>query len=275
MSISVKNYKQKYVISPNSQGLLGRFKDIGLLIQDTSIKHATKMGISITALQAANLTWVLVRQQILLLRLPEVDEEIEIETRPSAITRLQCHRDFIIRDKKEEILGHSITNWVVLNMQTRRAERVPEFISSKYLTEDRLALPTLPIKPAHLPKGTKHTLVTARPEDIDINNHITSTRYVDFMLDAVPTEIKKEYRPLFFDIVYRGEGLEGDRIESRFESTELEEIRTLAPELIENLPQVEIKAFWHNLVKTKKKVLFITKENEKDLVRGLSLWIKE
>lgn len=275
MSTSVKNYKQKYVISANSKDKLESFKDIGLLIQNTSTEHSIRMGLSITALQAANLTWVLVRQQYLLLKLPEIDDEIEIETWPSALTRFQCRRDFTIRAKNGEILGHSLTSWAIVNMQTRRAERIPEFISSNYPTENRLAMPKLPLKPTPIPKGTHPAIFTAKVEDIDINNHVTNTRYVDFMLDAVPNEIRKKYRPLFFDITYRAESLEGDQIESKFEPTELKEIRELDPEFIALLPQGEIQAYWHNLVKMKKKVLFITKEDEKELVRGFSLWVKE
>jgi len=275
MSSQPKSYKQNFVIKPHAEGKTGIFKDIGRLVQDTSTEHSIRSGVSITALQAANLTWVLADQQFLLLRVPEPGEEIEIETWPSALSKIICRRDFTIRSKSGEVLGHSLTDWVVANLQTRKAERVPDFICNVYSPDEHFAMPELSLKPGRLPENTNQAVFTAESQDIDINEHVTSTRYVDFMLDTVYGKEGDLRRPLFYSISYRAESLEGDRIESRIAPADFAEIKTNDPNFASLLPAGEIKAYWHNLIKKKKKILFITKEEEKELTRGISLWIEE
>ena len=80
MSAAMESYKQIFTLPPGDEGEIGIFKNIGLFVQETSNEHSTRMGISITALQAANLTWVLARQQFLLFKMPKPGEKIEIET---------------------------------------------------------------------------------------------------------------------------------------------------------------------------------------------------
>ena len=275
MSAAMESYKQIFTLPPGDEGEIGIFKNIGLFVQETSNEHSTRMGISITALQAANLTWVLARQQLLLLQMPKPGEKVEIETWPSSLGKILCLRDFTIRNEEGKTLGHSLTNWAVVNMQTRKAERIPEFICHKYPSESNFAMPELNLKPSALPPENRREIFTARSEDIDINNHVTSTRYVDFMLDTIRNEGGAARRPLFLDIIYRAESLEGDRIESRIVPADANEMKELDKNFTELLPSGPLHAYWHNLVKMGKKILFITKESEKELVRGFSLWLKE
>lgn len=279
MNTANAGYKQNFILDDNYPDQLSIFKAICRFMQSVSTAHATQMGISLNALQAAGLTWVLARRQTLLLHRPSPGSEIEIETRPSALTSLTCRRDFIIREKNGALLGMSLTNWAVLNLQTRHAVRIPEFISSRYVTAAHEAMPELELKPRRLSPADAVAVASAREEDIDLNNHVTNTRYVDLMLDAVPDKIRRECRPAFCDIVYRAEGLAGDCIEIRRQKVNPSEaddiypaLRT-SPKLCELLDSQEYTGFRHSLVKRKTKFLFITREQEKELVRGFSLWI--
>ena len=275
MSAVMESHKKIFTLPPSDEGAVGTFKNIGLFIQETSSEHSSRMGISITALQAANLTWVLARQQFLLLQMPKPGEKVEIETWPSSLGKILCLREFTIRNEEGETLGHSLTDWAVVNMQTRKAERIPEFICHKYPSKSNFAMPELNLKPSALPSEDRRKIFTAQHEDIDINNHVTSTRYVDFMLDTARDVTDAGSRPLFLDIIYRAESLEGDRIESRIAPAEMDDVKELDNNFTALLPSGPICAYWHNLVKMKKKLLFITKEGEKELVRGFSLWLKE
>ncbi|MBQ4133745.1 MAG: hypothetical protein IJD04_08460 [Desulfovibrionaceae bacterium] len=112
MDDSFKSYRKNFILPETCRTQLEIFKDVGLFIQHASAAHSAQMGISINALQAAGFSWVLARQQTLLLQLPQPGEEIEIETWPSELTRLKCCRDYTERDKEGKILGHSLTEWV-------------------------------------------------------------------------------------------------------------------------------------------------------------------
>ncbi|MBQ4133744.1 MAG: hypothetical protein IJD04_08455 [Desulfovibrionaceae bacterium] len=157
-------------------------------------------------------------------------------------------------------------------METRRAERVPDFIVARHPSEVRHAMPEINIKPVQLEPAQTAANTTARSGDIDMNNHVTNTRYVDFMLDNVPGEVRSGCRPVFSDIIYRAEALEGDNIEIRRTEADPDEVCGSMPELDTFITEYKCLAFWHNLVKSKSRFLFITREKEKELVRGFTLW---
>ena len=232
------------------------------------------MGISINTLQAANLTWVLARQQSFLKTLPKPNDEIIIETCPSSISRIQCRRDFNIKNQAGDLLGHAIQNWVVLNMETRKAERVPEFISSRYPEEPKFMHPEIALKPNSLTKEYQIKEITTQQADIDINNHVNNMRYADFMLESTPLN-PQSYYPLMLDIIFRAESMKGDTISSRLKQLANDELTKLDQPLSITQPAGDVAGFWHTLVKNKKTMLFITKEAEKELVRGFSLWKKD
>ena len=71
MATAPLSYKQKFVLPDAQEGKLGIFKDICLFLQEVATTHSIQMGISINTLQAANLTWVLARQQSFLKTLPK------------------------------------------------------------------------------------------------------------------------------------------------------------------------------------------------------------
>ena len=266
----IDTYKQKFALSGNYQTPLDIFKETGMFIQSASFAHSMQMGLSINALQAGGFSWVLARQQTLLLRLPQPGTEIEIETWPSEMTRLKCFRDFTIRDNDGQILGHSLTDWVVLNLQTRHAERLPDFIAAKHPAKTRHAMPRFPLKPGPLEPQLAVAKRTAQAEDIDLNNHVTNASYVEFILDTVPEEIKTSCRPVFFDIHYRAEALEGEHLEIRRQEADPQDIAAVTPELDALLASHNCKAFWHSMVKRKSKLLFFAQE--KEFVRAFSLW---
>lgn len=208
---------------------------------------------------------------------PSPGAEITIETWPSTLSRLTCRRDFVIWENGET-LGLSLTDWAVLNLQTRRAERIPEFIAAKYPSAAPEAMPELNLKPAPLSPAEAVSLVPVRAADIDLNNHVTNTRYVELMLGAVPDAIRRERRPAFCDIVYRAEALAGDRIEIRRQTVQPDAAEDVlpalraCPALRALLDRADCTAFRHSLVKPKTGFLFIAGKPEKELVRGFSLW---
>jgi hypothetical protein len=87
---------------------------------------------------------------------------------------------------------------------------------------------------------------------------------VDFMLDTIRNEGGAARRPLFLDIIYRAESLEGDRIESRIVPADANEMKELDKNFTELLPSGPLHAYWHNLVKMEKKSYLSLKKAKKN-----------
>ncbi len=82
--------------------------------------HATALGVGLDVLMARGLTWVLTRQRIEILRAPRLHEELEVETWPSGLDRLAALRDFRVRGADGAELARAISQWYVLDLETRR-----------------------------------------------------------------------------------------------------------------------------------------------------------
>lgn len=248
-------------------GDLSIFKDICVCMQSLAGEHAAKLGLAVETLYAADLMWVLARQQVVLPTLPAADSTIYIKTWPSTISRLQCRRDFIVKNEKGELLGHGITHWVVVNMSSRRAERLPPFITEVYPKDPEFAANDIALRHPALPANLEIATWQTSQADIDLNAHVTNMRYADFMLDALPEQHYATHRLTALDMTFRAETIAGQKISSRSQ--------TCDPLLFAPLARTDTDlAFWHSLVKKEKKILFWKKEEEKELVRGFSLWRK-
>lgn len=246
---------------------LSIFKDICICMQSLAGEHAAKLGLAVETLYAADLMWVLARQQVVLPTLPTPGSTIYIKTWPSTISRLQCRRDFIVENEEGELLGHGITHWVVVNMSSRRAERLPPFITEVYPKEPEFAADDVALRHPALPANLEIGRCQTSKADIDLNEHVTNMRYADFMLDALPQHHYATHRLAALDMTFRAETIAGQNISSRAQPCD--------PLLFAPLASNDTDlAFWHSLVKKEKKLLLWTKEEEKELVRGFSLWRK-
>ena len=109
-------------------------------MQQIAGQHAEKLGVGFGVLHDLGLTWVLARWQVAIDKLPEAGQEVVLETWPSSVERLQCRREFILRDATGEILARGGSWWVVVNLTTFRLERVPAEVMDVYAGRSGFAM---------------------------------------------------------------------------------------------------------------------------------------
>ncbi|WP_138429321.1 acyl-[acyl-carrier-protein] thioesterase [Fodinibius saliphilus] len=189
---------------------------IGNLLQEIAGNHARKLSFDITDLQENNRTWVLHRLHIQMERLPDWRETICIQTWPSGGDGLRAHRDFLILDNKETIIGRALSYWLILDIESRRPTRIPEEILKKVPTNSDHVLQQneFPSQPIESPVSKKY--FTVRKSDLDLNNHVNNVRFVEWMFSCLPdsTPIKN------IDIVFKAESTYGDKIIARQMNTD-------------------------------------------------------
>jgi acyl-ACP thioesterase len=64
-------------------------------------------------------------------------------------------------------------------------------------------------------EGEEAFSVTVRYADIDVNRHVNSSRYIDWMLDAYPLEFHRRYLLRVLEINFLSETLEGEVLSVR------------------------------------------------------------
>jgi len=185
------------------------------LLQEVAGNHARQLAFDITDLQENELTWVLHRLQVQMDRYPDWRETITIRTWPSGGDGLRAHRDFLILDQEENIVGHALSYWLILNIKSRRPMRIPKEILSSVPNNSDHVLPVTDGEFRELEYAEDQSQTfTVRKSDLDLNNHVNNVRYVEWALACLP----EEYKAHQIDIKFLGEATADDTAVAQSES---------------------------------------------------------
>ena len=178
-------------------------------MQDIASRHADSLGFGYGDLQRTGHFWMLARAYLVMDRLPCFGESCRLRTWPSGNERLVAGRDFLVHGP-EGLIGRATSNWVAVDLETRRARNPEEVLDNRYIPDvDRaLVMPGKAIQ--RLRDGEFTATLTARRSDQDINNHVNSVRYAQFCLEAVPADRLETHQCLAVDIQFRNESHAGE-----------------------------------------------------------------
>lgn len=184
---------------------------VNLLIQSATLS-ADNLGFGFDNLRKHNLFWVFSRLTIEIFQPAKWNDEIIIETWPKDIIGLLYTRDFMLKDIKNNTIAKATTAWLPIDLETKRPKRKDSFDSDffTYLM-DKYAIKEPPEKLFEV-KGGDPFEVRSTFFDIDLNKHVTSTRYVDWMMDTFSTDFHQNNYPKRLSINYLKETMPGEKI---------------------------------------------------------------
>lgn len=206
---------KKYAIGISDVDFLQTLKISSLFgyFQEIASYHANNLGIGLDVISSKhNVTWVLVKMKVEIDRFPMWNDEIIIETWPLKPKRFEFERNYIVRDSKGNILIKAISNWVIMDITTRELKKAdlieteyPTFLENKAI-EGKLGK----LKPFGEPKiAYKKTIGYS---DIDMNGHLTNSKYIDYIMDCFSYENHKKYKVKSIQVSYVNEALPGETI---------------------------------------------------------------
>ncbi|MFP4621138.1 MAG: acyl-[acyl-carrier-protein] thioesterase [Bacteroidales bacterium] len=174
---------------------------VNLLIQ-SSIHSADDMGHGFKDLVKRQLFWVLSRLTVDIYRPLEWHEELKVETWAKGLERLFYLRDYLVRDGNENIVGRGTSGWLAVDMETKRPKKIEGTGSDlfEYL-KDKHAMKQLPESIGPVKEG-KRFEVHSTYFDTDLNKHVTSTRYVDWMMDTFSPDFHRDHYPKRLSVNY-------------------------------------------------------------------------
>lgn len=180
------------------------------LLEGAADIHARKLGWSIEKLHSQQQSWVLVRYFGETFRQLKPGEGIRCSTFPSKADKYVTCRDFILEDATEQIIAHFRTEWLILDLETRRPVKLPSNI------QDFIYKPAQP-EPVQLFEELQQNAATTTLQhqvsaaDLDINNHVNNRRYVHLLTSGLSAF--EPHLPRYFDIHFKAEAFEGDQLQ--------------------------------------------------------------
>ncbi len=206
--------KMKYTVTSADTDMFSRLRPSALvnyLIQ-SAINSAEDLGFGFNELKKEHLFWVLNRLTVEIYRPLQWNEQIEVETWPKNIERIFYIRDFVVRDAQNNIVAKASSAWLAIDLTTKRPsnfnkEKMDVFTALKEVN----ALDYSPEKLGVIEKQSEYN-VTPTYFDIDLNKHVTSTRYIDWMMDTLSVDFHKDHYPKSLSINYMKETMIGETI---------------------------------------------------------------
>lgn len=184
---------------------------VNLLIQSAT-QSADNLGFGFKKLRNSNLFWVLSRLTIEIFQTLKWNDMIEIETWPKDIKGILYLRDFIVRGENRKVIAKATTGWLAIDLKTKKPKRTEGKHMEIYVSlKDKQAIKEPPEKIQDADGGDTFK-VNSTYFDIDLNGHVTSTRYIDWMMDTFPIDFHINNYPKKLSVNYIKETLPGNKI---------------------------------------------------------------
>jgi acyl-ACP thioesterase len=191
--------------------------------QEAAGVHANHLQFDIEQLRENGMTWVLYKMEVHVDRYPDRWEDVTVKTRPSAGDGLRALRDYELIDHEGNRLAAAVSQWMVLNLKTRRPVRIPQEILKLGLKEPTHIIEPdkKPIAQVGMDSGEETAPVTrAGHHHLDMNGHVNNVTYISWFTGHVPRSVAKTKQCSRFEIQYISECGAGDDIRIAREITE-------------------------------------------------------
>ena len=184
--------------------------------------HSTDRGFGMKYLMTINRSWVLSRLAIEMNEMPEQYTKFNIETWVENAMRFFTQRNFAVSDDNGKVYGYGRSVWAMIDTETRQPcdiLSIKDGAINDWIENE---------KPCPIDKGGRvkmsdqaefvHAIDTYY-NDVDINGHINSVKYIEHVLDLWSLDWYKTHRIQRFEIAYVAESHAGDKLSFYREET--------------------------------------------------------
>jgi len=185
---------------------------LGNILITTAGFNADDNNVGLRRLNEQHCSWVLLRLAIEMEHFPEQYDNIQVETWVEEVSRISTKRNFCIRNEQNEIIGNACSIWVMLDMETRSSKDLKFIEGLQKFTSDEVGLIDKPIKLASVTSEVIDDF-KVKYSHIDINGHVNSIYYIQWICDCFSLENYREKQVKRFEINYMNEMLFGESVE--------------------------------------------------------------
>jgi acyl-ACP thioesterase len=199
MKESKKDYiiRKEFLITSadvDFEGILRVSSLINFLIQ-SAWQHAEHLGWGVNDLLKKNLAWVLSGFKIEIIDYPLWKQTITVETWPKGINRLFYMRDYNVFNGQGNLIARATTNWLLIDIDKRRPKLIEIDNEIFHLNPDRHAIKEFVPVIDFTGNANNITPFQVRYSNVDVNQHLTTTGYIDFIFDTYEPDFISKNRP--------------------------------------------------------------------------------
>ena len=214
-------FKDKFYIGYRDIDANLKIKNSAILniFEDIAGMHADYAG---EGLKESDTTWILTGYKVKILKKLEYGEKVDALTWGTEIKNITASREFEIRSNTGEILVEGLSNWVHINLKTKKIEKVSfQLIDAYELEQNETNFGELKLKKIEEPINYLYDKTfTIDWNWIDANNHMNNIYYLEVAEMTLPDEIRRKNDYSGFEIMYKKEVKYGEIIKCLYTETE-------------------------------------------------------
>ena len=184
--------------------------------------HSTDRGFGMKYLMTIQRSWVLSRLAIEMEEMPKQYTQFNVETWVESAMRYFTSRNFAVIGDDGHAYGYGRSIWAMIDTETRQPTDIYAIDNGaieNWIVSDKAC----PIdKGGRVKMGDEAQLVHAIDtyyNDVDINGHINSVKYIEHVLDLWPLDWYRSHQIKRFEIAYVAEAHAGDQLSFYREQT--------------------------------------------------------
>jgi len=179
-------------------------------MQEIAWEHANILGFGYNQLKEFNQFWVLSKLLVKIFRRPLWTENLTLDTWSRGTDGFYGYRDFDFTDTNGNSIIRATSNWLLLDSQSKRIVRLGNFKQFPKYSESILGTNPSKVKPPRSDKKTEFTPVLFN--EIDINQHFNSGRYMERIIDSYTFDFHEKYTLAEFEVNFLKEGRPADKL---------------------------------------------------------------
>jgi len=172
-------------------------------MHEAAMTNAVDLKLSIWDLEPLGVSWVLMRKKVTVHRLPILGETIKVETYPAGFDKFFTHRDYRVFDEEEHLVAEAATIWLIMDIQTRKMARIPDYILAYEMPDPSTCLPRLRLKLPRFGEADLEKHFQVGWYDLDFNKHLNNLHYLQWILETMPDELLQFHQLKEINVLYK------------------------------------------------------------------------
>ena len=200
---------RSYEVGPNRHASV---QTLGNWFQEAAGNHAHAHDVD--GGEDAGWAWVMLRLRLRFHRLPAWRDEGTLETWASGYRGALASREVRFLDTEGSVLAEGTSRWAVIDLARRRPTRLPPALANFPVPDRPAPLADEPSAPSAPSSVNREVHLTIRHSDLDVNQHVNNVAYLDWALEAVPSDFREAHTLAEVDLAFKAESVFGDRVVS-------------------------------------------------------------
>lgn len=163
------------------------------MFQDMAALHAIDLGCGYEVCKKNNMAWILLYNKVEIVKPPKYFTNVNVKTWPKPARRIEYNREYLMVDENNEPLIKGISNWAVINYETRSIVRKGFEFDGEYEEFTNYFEPAkrkLELDDSSITNYFEYTTVA---DDLDHNGHVNNTRYLKMIYDFLNPQMERKY----------------------------------------------------------------------------------